>query len=70
MVLVVIGIVGVIGYKVTRNDVATPSTPIVSKAEPQTISSPADIEQASRALDTATDDLNPDQLDSDLNALL
>lgn len=71
---VVVG-VALVGYKVIKNTETNPAaTASTTQAVtiPTTIKTKADLVQASQALDnTAIDsNVNPSQLDSDLNALL
>ena len=72
LAVVVVVVAGVVGYRV-MNTSETNTDVVSSKAsEPDSIKSTADVKRASAALDdTAIDGpVNPDQLDSDLNALL
>lgn len=76
----VIAAVGVVGYRVasnTANDQSTSDSNISSAANhdvsvPNQINTKADINQASKALDSTSVDssINPSQLDQDLNSVL
>jgi hypothetical protein len=75
--LIVVAAVAVAGYRVVQNtDTGTPetSTSVSSNASepPETIKNTADLNKASASLDNNSIDrgVDPNQLDSDLNALL
>jgi predicted negative regulator of RcsB-dependent stress response len=69
----VIVAVGLVGYRVMQND-STGSTVTTSSshAVPKTIKTKADVQKASKALDSTAIDgaVNPNELDNDLNSLL
>ena len=73
---VILGI-GIVGYRVMSNDDASTSTSkstttVIKKAEPaSSIQTSADIKQATTELDATNveTDVNPDQLDADINSI-
>lgn len=70
----VIVAVGAVGYKVMNSNQGTPSTSVASSNEakvPDSIKSTADVKKAQAALQSTDVDknVNPNQLDKDLNAL-
>lgn len=73
----VLGVIGLAGYKVYKGDNVTVSTPTLTKtasAVPGTIKSNADLTQAAKALDASSaqvnSSLNDGSLNNDLNDLL
>lgn len=72
LAVVVISAVGFIGYRVITTDDATKTaTQSVQSSQKEKITSKADVEQASKQIDATTlDDVDPAQLDSDLNSIL
>lgn len=75
LVIAVLSLVGIsaVGYQVMNaSDQAPPSVISTKTGEPDSIKSSADLSRASAALeDTSIDGaVNPDQLDSDIEALL
>ncbi len=75
-VVVAVGVilaVGVIGYRISQSDThLAGNAPVNSSKGPAKIKTTADLKKADKALDaTPIDgDVNPNQLDTDLNAVL
>lgn len=69
---VVIAVVSVVGLRLLDGGAPTGSQPSSSAVLPANIKTQADLNQAQKALDaTAVDSsVNPEQLDTDINALL
>jgi flagellar basal body-associated protein FliL len=74
LALVVIAVVGLAGYYVvsSSNKDSAETTTDTTQVVPEKIDSNQDLEQASKALDADQNksDLDPAQLDADLNSLL
>ena len=75
LVVVVVAIIGFAGYKVlTLSKTVDPPATSAAVTEPDTIKSNQDLADTSKALDTASSELegnlNDEALNSDLNALL
>lgn len=72
LAVVVISAVGFIGYRViTMDDATETASQSVQSSQKEKITSKADVEQASKQIDATTlDDVDPAQLDSDLNSIL
>ena len=72
LAVVVIGAVGFIGYRVaTMEDSGETSTQSVQSTTQSEVTTKADVEQASQDIDaTSLDEVDPAQLDSDLNSIL
>ncbi len=78
LMLVFVGIavilaVGVVGYRISQGDTQLAgNAPVNSSKAPNTIKTTADLKKADKSLDaTPIDgDVNPNQLDDDLNAVL
>ena len=77
LAVTVLAAVGVIGYRVTQNgtDTSVASTsvaPVKNSDAPDKIQSAADLKQAEASLDSDAIDskVNPNQLDSNIDALL
>lgn len=63
--------VGLVAFRAVSSTQPAADTGGGAAAVPTSIKSKADLTAASKALDTTSEaDVNPDQLDSDLNALL
>jgi hypothetical protein len=75
LVILVLLIVGVVGYRVVRantdNQLSNNESSLSESSVPNSFKSTADVTRADKALEkTSVDDsLNPNQLDSDINAL-
>lgn len=68
LIVVVVGVVGFAGYYVATHKKTSEKT---SQDIPAKIESKSDLDQASKALDSGSDsELDPSQLDDDLNDLL
>lgn len=73
LAVVVIAAVGIVGYRVVSSKTAdeTASSTKSSASSSTEIKSKADVVQADKQLDQTTmDDVDPAQLDSDLNSIL
>ncbi|MDL2363102.1 MAG: hypothetical protein QFB86_01825 [Patescibacteria group bacterium] len=69
--LLVVGVTGFAGYRVMHSSSSNDSTVSMKASEPAVLHNAADVRKAKKALDeTASTDVNPSQLDSELNALL
>ncbi|HET8670925.1 MAG TPA: hypothetical protein VFM05_09960 [Candidatus Saccharimonadales bacterium] len=69
-VLVVVA-AGFVGYQVVTNEEqGSKYTQKQTQTVPDTLKTTKDIDQASASLDTYDNDLDPDQLDEDLNSIL
>lgn len=73
LAVVVIAAVGVVGYRVMNNDKTSTETATTSQSsnDPATIESKADVVKADKQLDsTSLNDVDPSQLDGDINSVL
>lgn len=70
LAIVVIGVAGFVGYKVMNNEKTASNTDTAQSTLPEQLKTKQDIDQASTSLDEFDSDLNPEQLDADLNSLL
>jgi hypothetical protein len=70
LAVVVIAVVAAVGYRVLQKEDVATTTTSTSTATPAKLNSAADVDKASSELDsTNVDDVNPNQLDSDLESL-
>jgi Tfp pilus assembly protein PilE len=73
IVIVVLAVVGFIGYRVYvgMTPAKTASQPAATTTTVAPIKSPADVQNAAKALDNTTDaNLDPSQLDADITSVL
>lgn len=75
LVVVLVAVISFAGYRVmqaSKDTASTPTNSTVATTEPAKIQSKADVTATTKALDSDTSDANldPSQLDGDLNSLL
>jgi len=68
LLVLAVGVVGFAGYKVSQSNKKVASTATTTTAVPAKISTQADLDQTSKALDSSTAQLNSSLDDSSLNS--